>query len=240
MAGTEQLLGGFWFLSSLLFATLVGYAYYKWIGFSTKSLLIGIAVSLALAELMCVLGIEKQTIHLNSRDFTALAYFFTGTLYSRIDRQVVVRHRYPLLLAAVLFLVLQTTFIPVTISTLRAGTVLPFYITSTTAALALIQLCYITPRIAFTNAIVKIGTRTIDVLIFHFLVFKMVTAAILLIEGLPIERLSDFPVPQFNNLSYASWLWIVYTVVAVILSFYIGQGIKSLKKRCKLLDTIIP
>ena len=240
MAGTEQLLGGFWFLSSLLFATLAGYAYYKWIGFSTKALLIGIVASLALAELMCLLGIEKQTIHLNSRDFTALAYFFTGTLYSRIDRQFMNRYRYVLIAFAILFLALQTIFMPVTIGHLRSGTVLPFYITSTTAALALIQLCYLAPRIPITKAIAKIGTRTIDVLIFHFLMFKVVTAVVIAIAGLSVELMSDFAVPSFDELWYAPWLWIVYTAVAVVLSFYIGQGIISVKKRIKVLDMIIP
>lgn len=239
-AGTEQLLGGFWFLSSLLFAAIVGYAYYKWIGFSTKALLAGIAVSLMLAELMCALDVNMQTIHLNSRDFTALAYFFTGTLYSRIDRQTMVRYRYILVGAAILLLSLQATFMPVTISSLTTDTVIPFYITSTIAALALIQLCYLAPHVPVTKAIAKIGTRTIDVLIFHFLMFKIVTAVVIVIEGMSVERLSDFTRPSFDGLWYASWIWIVYTVVAVALSFYLGQGVLWLKRRFSLLDKIIP
>ena len=239
-AGTEQLLGGFWFLSSLLFATVAGYAYYKWIGFSTKALVIGIIISLALAELMCALGINMKTIHLNSRDFTALAYIFTGTLFSRINQQHLRKYCYALVVAAIILLSLQATFMPVGINHLRAGTVIPFYITSTTAALALIRLCYLAPHISITKTIAKIGTRTIDVLIFHMLMFKVVTIIVIAIEHLPIELLSAFPVPNLNGLWYGRWIWVVYTVVAVTLSYWIGQGIIVLKKRFHLLEKIIP
>ncbi len=53
MAGTEQLLGGFWFLSALLFATVAGFCYYKWIGFSNRAIIIGVLLMLCCAELLC-------------------------------------------------------------------------------------------------------------------------------------------------------------------------------------------
>lgn len=220
-AGTEQLLGGFWFLTSLLFATIVGFLYYKWIGFSTKAIVWGIVIALALAELVCYLGIFKETIHINSRDFTAVAYFLTGTLTARIDEDIMKKYRFPIISTAIVFLALQTTFMPVTISSLTVSTVIPFYITSSCAGIALIQLCYLAPETSFFRAIAKIGTRTIDVLIFHFLIFKLVSLAYVHINGLPLKRLNEFPTVETDS----SWLWVVYTVFAVIVSYYIGGGV---------------
>lgn len=235
-AGTEQLLGGFWFLSSLLFATVAGYCYYKWIGFSTRAILVGIAICLAGAELLCRAGIYKQTIHLNSRDFMAVAYFLSGTLYARIDRTTLNRYRWHIVATAILFLALQTWLMPVSISSLTVASVVPYYISSTAAAIALIQICYLAPSTPFWRGMARIGTRTIDILIFHFLIFKLVSAIYLWVNHLPLSRLAEFPTVTTDN----PWLWIVYTVVAVALSYLLGQLLIRIKSLHPLLARIIP
>lgn len=235
-AGTEQLLGGFWFLTSLLFATIVGFAYYKWIGFSNKAIIAGIILSLLSAEVLCYLDIYFQTIHLNSRDFMAIAYFLSGTLYSRIDQNIIRKSRPYVISAAIIFLSLQNTFMPVSISSLTVGSVIPFYITSTCSGIALIQICYLAPSTPLFKGIAKIGTRTIDVLIFHFLIFKVVSAVILYLNKMPVARLKEFPVLHIDN----NWIWIPYTLFAVILSYCLGQLIIKLKHRYTLIGKIIP
>lgn len=235
-AGTEQLLGGFWFLTSLLFATIVGYFYYKWIGFSSKAIIAGILASLALSATMCYFDINKQTIHLNSRDFMAVAYFLTGTLYARIDQEILAKYRWHIIASAIVFLGLQTAFMPVSIGSLTVASVVPFYISSTTAGIALIQLCYLAPDTPLWRGLAKIGTRTIDVLIFHFLIFKLVSAIYLLANELPMSRLKEFPVVETGS----AWLWLIYTIVAVALSYLIGQLLNKAKKKNRILNVIIP
>lgn len=235
-AGTEQLLGGFWFLTSLLFATVVGYAYYKWIGFSNKAIIVGIIISLAIVELLCYLDVKKQTIHVNPKDFTAIAYFLSGTLIARIDKNIISKYRPLVVVAAIVFLALQNTYLPASLDSLTVVSAIPFYITSTTAGLALIQLCYLAPSTSFFKAIAKIGTRTIDVLIFHFLIFKLVSAVVLYFNNESFERLKEFPVLKMDN----NWLWVIYTAVAVIFSYYLGQLIIKLKHRFAIVGKIIP
>ncbi len=235
-AGSEQLLGGFWFLTSLLFATVVGYIYYKWIGFSNKAIIIGIVISLAIVELLCYFNINKSTIHLNPKDFAAVAYFLSGTLIARIDKKVFSKYRPVVVVAAIVFLALQNTYLPASLDTLTVASAIPYYITSTCAGLALIQLCYLAPATPFFKAIAKIGTRTIDILIFHFLIFKLVSVVVLYLNNEPLKRLAEFPVPQLDN----NWLWIIYTAVAVILSYYLGQLIIKLKSRFAIVGKIVP
>lgn len=235
-AGTEQLLGGFWFLSSLLFATVVGYFYYKWIGFSSKKIILGIVGCLVIAEILCYFNIFKQTIHLNSRDFMATAYFLTGTLYSRLDRELLSRCRWHIVVTAIVFLALQTSFMPVSIGSLTVTSVVPFYITSSLAAIAMIQVCSLAPDTKLFRGLAKVGVRTIDVLVFHFLIFKIVSAVYLQCSGEPLSRLREFPVLSGNN----PWLWIVYTAVAVALSYLLGQLLIKAKSKSVLLSKIIP
>ena len=178
MGGTEQLLGGFWFLSSLLFASLVAFVYYKWIGFGTRRILAGIIMLVACGELLLIAGVEVQTIHLNARDFFAAAYFMTGTLFARIEDGMRRRQIWTMTTAAVVLLAIQYGFHRCTISSLTPVNALPFYISSTIASCALIQIFHISGRNRVTLALAKIGSRTLDVLIFHFLVFKLVAAVV--------------------------------------------------------------
>ena len=83
---------------------------------------------------------------------------------------------------------------PVSIGNLTVESVVPFYMTSSLAAIALIQLCYVAPDTRLFRGLAKVGIRTIDVLIFHFLIFKIVSAVYCLIAGEPLSRLSEFPV----------------------------------------------
>lgn len=236
MAGTERLLGGFWFLSALLFATISGYCYYKWIGFSNKAIIMGILMMLVGAEVLCYLGINHYTVHLNSRDFMAVAYFLSGTLYARIDHEILGKYKAHIITCAIIFLALQTTFMPASIDSLTVASVLPFYITSTLSGVALILLCQTTKTTPLMTMMAKIGVRTIDVLIFHFLFFKIITAIYILAMGHSVSRLSEFPVLNDTN----NWLWIAYTVVAVALSYMMGQSIIKLKEKSTLLAKIIP
>ena len=127
MGGTEQLLGGFWFLSSLLFASLVAFVYYKWIGFGTRRILAGIIMLVACGELLLIAGVEVQTIHLNARDFFAAAYFMTGTLFARIEDGMRRRQIWTMTTAAVVLLAIQYGFHRCTISSLTPVNLLRFF-----------------------------------------------------------------------------------------------------------------
>lgn len=237
MGGTEQLLGGFWFLSSLLFASLVAFVYYKWIGFGTRRILAGIIMLVACGELLLIAGVEVQTIHLNARDFFAAAYFMTGTLFARIEDGMRRKQTWTMTTAAVVLLAIQYGFHRCTISSLTPVNALPFYISSTIASCAIIQICHIPGHNRVTLALAKIGSRTLDVLIFHFLVFKLVAAVVVHVgRTYPAERLHEFPVYVFDN----PWMWVVYTVVAVGVSVLVGDGIAALKNRYRFAKVIFP
>lgn len=191
---------------------------------------------LASAELLCYFGINHYTVHLSSRDFMAVTYFITGTLYARINRALLKEYKPLIITIAIIFLAIQATFMPANLDSLTVKSVIPFYITSTVSGIALILLCQTIKNMPFISVIAHIGVRTIDILIFHFLFFKLVSAAYIMVCGHSVTRLSEFPVLADTN----NWLWVLYTVVAVVLSYIMGQLIIKLKGKNYLLAKIIP
>lgn len=79
--------------------------------------------------------------------------------------------------------------------------ILPYY---------LLAICGTIALLTFSSFI--IGERTLYILTFHFLAFKVVSAIYLYINGCSVESLVDFPVLRDSN----SWLWIVYSVFGII------------------------
>jgi fucose 4-O-acetylase-like acetyltransferase len=64
----------------------------------------------------------------------------------------------------------------------------------------------------FSNLITNIGNKTIEILTWHFLCFKIVSMIIIAYDGLPIEHLAEFPVMRPYNTQ--GW-WICYFIIGV-------------------------
>lgn len=62
------------------------------------------------------------------------------------------------------------------------------------------------------NLLVFIGNNTLTILTWHFLCFKIVSLAIILIYGLPITRLAEFPV--IVEFTTQGW-FIVYFIIGI-------------------------
>lgn len=71
-----------------------------------------------------------------------------------------------------------------------------------------------------------IGNKTLYILTFHFLSFKLVSYIFIRLKGLPITDLSLFPVLQDMN----SWMWIIYTIVGIVVPLIIWELFYSLSK----------
>ena len=70
-----------------------------------------------------------------------------------------------------------------------------------------------------------IGDKTLYILVFHFLAFKLVSFGYLYFNGLPIELLTSFPVLEETN----SRMWIVYVISGIILPLAIWELIHKVK-----------
>ncbi len=87
----------------------------------------------------------------------------------------------------------------------------------------------VTDKIA-TRILGYIGDKTLYILIFHFLSFKLVSFMYIQCAKMPIELLEQFPVSTRNN-----WIWVVYSLVGIGLSLLAWELVhsKPLKLRKK-------
>ena len=78
----------------------------------------------------------------------------------------------------------------------------------------ILSFCIILLRIkVIVKTLSYIGNRTLDILTWHFLSFKVVSLLIILVYGLSIHRLGEFPV--ILEYSRNGW-WLLYTIMGVV------------------------
>ena len=78
--------------------------------------------------------------------------------------------------------------------------------------------------------ITYIGSKTLYILVFHFLAFKLVSSVYLYFKSLPIDLLTQFPVLEETN----SWLWIIYVISGIIFPLVIWKLIHQTVVRNKI------
>lgn len=193
MRHSEQLLGGFWFLISLLVASLLSVAYYRIIGTSRAKLLVGIGLMLALSALFFRFDFSIGG-YINGRNCLATAYFMGGTLLSRFGYAGIGSTAKVLLLfIALLVAGIVSVVSPREMLTLDHQSLVPYFVVSLGVSAAIIVFCTSVRTSPLANGLVYLGGRTMDILIYHFLCFKAVTLAIILGEAQNVSRIADFP-----------------------------------------------
>lgn len=245
MRQTEQLLGGFWFLTALLFASTVSLLYYKFCGLTRGSLLAGIAGALAITE--CIkLNLIPEIAYFNAINFQATAFFMTGTLFMRENFHTISR-RAPVVIAALLCITVGTFWLQRAMTNVTAATVVPYYITATLITWGLIVVFWKLPSTTPMRYLVKIGSRTLDILIFHFISFKLLTLVRIAIGESEFERLADFPVINFKGVALdpTDFFWIGYSIIGLAIPLLLSRlkdsGKRAIKARHERFPTdLIP
>lgn len=74
-----------------------------------------------------------------------------------------------------------------------------------------------------------VGDKTLYILIFHFLAFKLISYVYIACNGLPITLLSQFPVLKETP----SWLWLAYSIVGVAASLLMWEIVNRISIKVK-------
>lgn len=205
------LLGTFWFLKDLFFGNII---FYCTLRICRGKGILAFVCLLALAELFCVLGLRVPWFGFDDRSIYAGMLICAGYLVRvhsiRLDRWWKICIGVALIVTEVL-LVDQMGFN----YDLTPWSILTYLLPAIGGTLIVYEIAtWLTSRHYENRLLLFIGSHTLSVMALHFLAFKVVSLLIIVTTGLPIDRLSDFPV----ILSYAQqgW-WIVYTIVGLFL-----------------------
>ena len=209
MEGHEQLLGAYWFMKLLFFASFIFYTALKVL----KSKAWGALLLLALSVLLSTLDWKLYYFNIGTREFYAAFFLYIGYLYKK--HQLDFHQRPWIWCLAVILVVAGTQLWFTTMHNYDYWKIFPH---AFTAILAILTLLCFSQRLSrkaenkSVKCIIFIGDHTIEVLTWHFLSMKLVSLMLIAIYHLPIKRLSEFPV--IEEYARQGW-WIAYLIVGV-------------------------
>lgn len=140
----------------------------------------------------------------------------SGYIYRKID----LKCNYPHIIELALFIIpiIAAQFTNLSMDC-KNNVVLLYYVIAICGTIATIQLSRWLSHTRIASLLSYIGDKTLYILIFHFLSFKLVSYVYIEYSHLPLDNLAQFPVLKATN----SWMWIVYTFVGISLSLLIWE-----------------
>lgn len=232
MNGHEGLLGGFWFLKSLLLSalcfSLIDFLLRKYDNNHFKNT--GILLFLVSA---CIIT-RYTNIHFsilgNLFHITyGCLFFFCGFLIHQHKR--LLHHKLTIkgiITNIILFAIvcMGACLIPnemISVSTLQA---IPYFIVALIGTILIFNLARYLTKYRIGSTLTFVGQRSMSILALHFLAFKIVSLIKIHTYDLPPKMLSCFPVIEEHN----KYFWSLYTAIGVCIPLIVQRLYKKLVK----------
>lgn len=153
----------------------------------------------------------------------ATAFYMSGYLCRKND----MHFNHPLMTGLLLLLVpaIAACFIKLDMQLVQGWFVLVYYMIAMAGTMGVVLLSRELSGHHIAPIFTYIGDKTLYILVFHFLAFKLVSFDYLYFNGLPIDLLTNSPVLEKTN----SWMWIVYVISGIILPLAIWELIYKVK-----------
>lgn len=210
MTGSEQLLGGFWFLKELFYASIISWMVLDIFRRNSRSF--GGYIPFMFVIAACILTLVPFKIPaIGSKTMLACGYFTLG---------YIMRHwSYKISKANICLMFLLLLSCPLMfyggMDTHKGPAIFCEFLIAIFGAVFIVALSKRISAIGFSNTLSKVGQATLYILVFHFLSFKFVTLVVIIVKGLSVSVLSEFPVPSIRQ----PFLWMMYSLIGVIVPF---------------------
>lgn len=225
MKSHDILLGGYWFLNSLLWGSLIFY-FAKRMGGGKPTLCIG--VLLLISILISSTKMIPEYLPLSSRNFIAASFIYMGNF---LNNKAFTLYKYKhtgFIIIPFVLLFLLSLFWHSAITTLTTLEIIPYFIVATIGSLSLFSLSHtINDNNIIGRFLTKTGGITFNILTWHMLSFKVVSYILILYYGLDIRRLAEFPV--IIEYAQKGW-WVLYLIAGVFIPYtwyFINKWIHS-------------
>lgn len=211
LSGNEQLLGGYWFLHTMFFASFIFYGLLK-----LRMPVVGGLAALLLSVLLYFRGIPVVNIYCGAKEWLAVACMMAGYLYkSYAVDQLADRYRAYVITGGVMLLIAGSVYWRGEMIDMPWTHTVPYFLSAMAGSIVVMLLSKVfADKTRWLSSLVsRIGNKTIEILTWHFLCFKIVSLVIIACYGLPIEHLAEFPVMRPYHVQ--GW-WALYFVVGVV------------------------
>ena len=227
MSHLERLVGGYWFLVSLFIASVISMSVlYALRNASDKGRYAALA---SVGVLILLFGVSQEYLSIKlpvqfiERTCLGGSFYISGYLFRKANIQI--RSSMGLLVPAFMAL-----FVHWGTDSCTGWQILPYYIVAMCGTLGVISISSQLPQTSgFSAAMSYVGKRTFDVLTFHFLAFKLVSAVYIFVCHLPIQALSAWPVLT----EVGNGMWIVYSFFGVVFPLLVRELLDSTAVLCK-------
>ena len=236
MMKTEMLLGGYWFLSSLLWASITSLIYIyllnKYKKLNNITLVGGVILSIIFATFEAIILDCFPQIKIPSQfdphTVMAFSFFISGYILRRANF-LRIKSVMPLWILFI-FPAFFAIFVDWSMNMSKEWSIIYFCI----ALCGTLGLLDLSRQISNTKVAVLfkyVGNKTLYILTFHFLCFKIVAWCYLYYTDGSLMRLTEFPHMKTDEW----WMWIVYLFAGVALPL----GIWELFHRIPILKKIL-
>lgn len=228
--GSEQLLGGYWFLIEALFSSiiafsllLIGYKILKDQKWNSYRIWISSCLIIVFILAACLLGENKILVKIKSVTLLATVFFLMGYLVEKLN----IKFQLWLSLSILSLSLFLTFFIDHRVA-MQSHDLDVLILTgmSILTILPMLNVCEKFGESKLGKMMDFIGCNTLMILTFHFLSFKLVSLGIILRDDLDIEKLASFPCINSGN----NYDWILYSIVGIFLPLGCVYLTKQIKK----------
>lgn len=235
--GTERLLGGFWFLTSLFFVTCIFYG----ISFFSRNIIIKnknivmLPIVIALFIFGNLFFYYNRYIPLLPWDFrlffVILPVYYLGNLYRKYENRIPLKIYYAILAFMILVIINKINYVKIdSVYSVVGGIEKPVIYLILSPLAGCYFIIYMSKVLSLTiisDFLQYIGKNTIIILALHFLCFKVVILAQIIRYGYPSNRLSSFPVIE------SGYWFILYSSIGVCLPVLISLVLNKIKSKYK-------
>ena len=228
MKGEEQLLGGYWFLHSLFFASFIFYLILLLCIKMKVSTLLG-ALLMPLTMVILYTGKSLPYFGVGAKETLASFFMLTGFWYKRSGFHFENYKPWLMIPICALFVAVGTEFWQCDMFSITQITILPYMLTALVGILMVFQFCRISLLWhRLRKSFMFVGNNTLLILTWHFLSFKIVSLLIIWIYSLPIRRLAEFPV--IDEYACQGW-WCGYMIIGISLPILFLFSIYNIREK---------
>ena len=228
MAHSEDMLGTFWFLQQLIRVVIMGWIILKLHQTVCKKKNLDMSVPFLISILLLTVFLTILSYSIDLRitgiiyklTFLCLTFFLSGYLYKlfspQMGRQKLSKY---LWLTGIALTIVGSIYMPVKMHTVDTWQVLPYWIIALSGCVMVMQISTFLLDSKGSNLFDYIGRRTLNIMVWHFFSFKLLTLLLVTIGVMSHQDLLAFPVPHSAQ---HGW-WIIYSVVGVTVPLTIEQ-----------------
>lgn len=224
--GVSMLLGGYWFLGSLFYGSLIFWFVRKIV---CKEKII--AGGVILLSLTLTLSYLKDNIHVwNFNWLNSYAAFFIwlGNWYKESGFKIEKNKGF--LIGSFCLLLVIACFYSLSMTSCTWKLIVPYSFCAflgTLFTLGCSSFFVNTANSGVKRILTYIGDNTLTILTWHFISFKIVSLVLVFLFSLSFSKLEDFP--TIKEYSFQGW-WIIYATVGVIVPLLGKQLFMKLKR----------